>query len=242
MSIIRTGAPGPTLKARDLTWQRGQGFRSRLVYRGTRDECIAQFSNVSLGAQTVSMIQEGDSPMCTLETTFGNAMDGSQNDQANLLTEIWTLDGNDLEKPIFSHAKFQALTTVEQQALRDYESQQSKATTAITSSDGLLFLVEIKKKTQGYTISQYVLRRVQTIDPAWTSQIDATNANNYYSSTANLLAAEPNIPTIIIPTFPAGMWLKRTPKIQQQSNGKYEATQEWWHADSWSSLFYNLAT
>lgn len=242
MSIVQTGLPGPVLGPKEIDWKFGQGYSSVFIYRGLRSEIEAAFATLTVGAQSANIRSEGSGPMATLTVNFGNAMDGTQGNQDNLVTTTWTLAGNSLEKQLFSHAKFAALTTAEQDALRAFKNGTSTVTTGITSSDGLLFLAEIRKGTEGYQLSQYVLRQVKIIDPAWTSQIGVSNVGKYYATTAALLAAEPTIPTIIIPTFPDGMWLKQTPTIAQQSNGKFESSQEWWYAVTWSALLYDQAS
>jgi hypothetical protein len=76
-----------------------------------------------------------------------------------------------------------------------------------------------------------------TVAPTYSAgAASMTNVNRIYSK-GGLTTAE-SIPDTIFFSLLAGQYLKRTPSITQQPNGSYQITNEWWHADTWSTLLY----
>jgi hypothetical protein len=63
-----------------------------------------------------------------------------------------------------------------------------------------------------------------------------TNINGIYSASG--LSAAESIPSTIVFTMLSGYYLKRTPTITQQPNGRFQIVTEWWHADTWSETLY----
>jgi len=84
------------------------------------------------------------------------------------------------------------------------------------------------------------LRHTVVITSNSTIQPVLTNVGKVYS-TAALQSAE-NIPGTIKFSLPDGYWLKRTPTVDQYGTDKWQITQEYWHADSYSTFLYEEAT
>lgn len=216
-------------------------WQTTRIWRGTLTDCYAFAGTAIIGASGLTINPENPGPMATIEATYSNPQDGTESDDDNLITTVWSLVGNDLERPLLTHSKFVALSAAEQILIRKFQANPETVVTDVVSADGILFLKELREGTNGYPLSQYVLRRTQTIDPAWSDTVDTTNVGKYYATTATLTAAE-TIPATIKFTMDEAAWLKRTPTVTQQNNGKFEATQEWWGAPAWSALLYDLAT
>jgi hypothetical protein len=103
-------------------------------------------------------------------------------------------------------------------------------------TDAEEFALLIRAGTTSYTLSQIVVQRTMTVAPSYAGAAAMTNVNRIYTK-AGLTTAE-SIPNTIVFSLLAGQYLKRTPTITQQPNGRYQINNEWWHADSWSTLLY----
>jgi hypothetical protein len=75
-----------------------------------------------------------------------------------------------------------------------------------------------------------------TVSPGFYEAASMTNVNRIYTK-ASLTTAE-GIPGTIVFSMLDGQYLKRTPTITQQPNGRFQIVNEWWHADTWSTLLY----
>jgi hypothetical protein len=193
------------------------------------------------------------------------------NDPAKVLADIWTLTGNDLEKSLWEHPKIKtelnkiATETSSdadwkqlldfRKAINDYVSGSYDTSDPDYATIGDLtpalsppinstiikeFIGLMCMGTDTYTVSQYVLRR--TVEVPWNTSFkpSLTNVGNVYS-TSSLTSIE-LIPSSIKFTLPDGYWLKRTPTMEQQASGTWQVTQEWWHADSYSTFIYEQAS
>jgi hypothetical protein len=104
---------------------------------------------------------------------------------------------------------------------------------------GLIY--DMGRGVEGFSLPQYVLRRV-TIVPSGTNLRPALgNVGKIFTSTARLKASE-RIPQTLLFILPDGVWLKRTPTVQQTASDRWEVQQEWWHADDYSRNIYQTAT
>jgi len=215
-----------------------RGWRTVRRFRGSR-QAIDDFIPVALQDGSSIRVQPGDDGVSTLEVWFDDAQDGSSVDAEAQITTTWSVNSNDLEKDLFTHAKFDALVEADQQALRDLRESKIGIADAPSTGDAAEFANLIIAGVTGYTISQIVLRRTKLISSVAAIYAVNANANKRYTR-AGLIAAE-GIPLAVRAEMPgAGQWLARTGQKEQLSSGKYQVTQEWWHADSWSPLIYTL--
>lgn len=99
----------------------------------------------------------------------------------------------------------------------------------------------LSKQHTSFNVSSVALRKVVTATKGAIFKADLVGINAVYK-TATLEAAE-SIPATIKFSLPtSGSWLKKGPKCEQQSNGTWIITQEWWYADSWDTFLYGEAT
>jgi hypothetical protein len=115
---------------------------------------------------------------------------------------------------------------------------------------------EMLKGVTGFPHSQFVLRNVKNTQ--WTSNVDFSNyyvdtntmwntkqinymmyLDTYDSISTGLL---PLIGTICTRFGSTAKWLYRTPTVQQNRNGSWTVSREWWKADSFSEVLYNDST
>lgn len=98
---------------------------------------------------------------------------------------------------------------------------------------------------EGIPTSQYVLKKVETVQAL--SQLTVAHANvNRMHRWQALLNAEPTLPSaILIDSTGIGAninyWLKRTPSTEQVNRGQWQLTQEWWGFYNYDFLVYKDA-
>lgn len=182
-----------------------------------------------------------------VEARIPDAQDGSappdDPDDDQLVT--WELVGNDLNKDLFNHPNYTALVEVEKLVLEELRNTRNfdNANLSIINpgSTGDKFKELLRAGAQSYPVSQYVLRRTGRVGIDWTGQFALTNVGDVYPSTAAMETAEA-VPAALKFALPTGKWLKRTPSVRQQRDGRWEINNEWWHADEWSDALYTEVT
>lgn len=90
---------------------------------------------------------------------------------------------------------------------------------------------------EGYSVSQYVLRRETVILRGSTIKPSTANISKVFEST-DLLKTKESFPDLPF-DLPTGMWLKRTPTFVQTAADKYQITQEWWEASDYDHFIYD---
>lgn len=95
---------------------------------------------------------------------------------------------------------------------------------------------------ESWPVSQWVLRHNVVVGPESRVRPSLANIGRIFT-TAQLRLAErvPVLPKALHFDLPAGVWLKRTPSMEQSGIGKWTITQEWWHADSYDPFVYEKA-
>ena len=170
-------------------------------------------------------------------SSLSNSQDGAAADGDLELTTVWTVAGNDLEKSIENKSEWTSLPDAERDDLRDFLNGTKKETeVSVSTTNGVAFRDLIKAGTTSYTLSQIVVQRTMTVSPGFAGAASMTNVNRIYTK-ASLTTAE-GIPDTIVFSMLDGQYLKRTPTITQQPNGRFQIVNEWWHADTWSTLLY----
>ncbi len=220
------------------TYDRRTGWSAIRRFRGPREQ-IAQFL-ASLAGEIVwgRVHANADGPFTMLEVQYDNAQDGSD-DPTDPLNPTWDRIVNDLNKDLFTHPKFIALSQEVQELLRKVRQDPVNAPRdqIPPTGDAAEFLNLILQKVEGYIIPQYVVRvtSVLTTRSAYTELL--TNVDLVYSSAAQFRAAE-GVPNNLPFAIPAGEWLVKKPTVTAQKNGRWQRVQEFWHADIWSETLY----
>lgn len=243
MSLL--GLNGLTLQPERREYTPKEGWITFVPYHGPTD--AVQGAIPALVAQGLRFsefpVQDG---IRGIEIRYSNAQDGAApaTNPDTEQTVTWELAGNDLNKDLFDHDNYTALSTANQKTLKELRSGNLKiddaAVTALTG-DAEKFADLIKTGAEGFTVSQYVLRRTGVVALNWQGTFGITNVGDYYSSTTALSDAE-DVPAALKFSLPAGEWLKRTPSVRQNRDGRWVSTQEWWHADDWSDVLYDVVT
>ena len=221
----------------EIEWNSTTGFRATRKFRGLKDDILGMVPSMRQAGYTFRITPDESGPMSECVMTAPDAQDGADASAETEITTTWTVAGNDIEKDLESHANWLNLEEAEREALREYKAgskKESEVTT--TTTHGGNFKTLIKAGTTSYTISQIVVQRTMTVGPGYAGAAAMSNINGIYSASG--LSSTENIPPTIVFTLLSGYYLKRTPTITQQPNGRYQITNEWWHADTWSTTLY----
>ena len=224
----------------EIEWSSANGFRSTRKFRGLKEDILGMVPSMRQAGYTFRISPDEDGPMSECVMTAPDAQDGADASAETEITTIWTVAGNDIEKDIESHPDWIGLAVSSRENLRDFKNGSKKEGAVVLAegdTDAEEFKTLIKAGTTSYTISQIVVQRTMTVNPTYSAGSDSmTNVNRIYSK-GGLTTAE-DIPSTIFFSLLDGQYLKRTPTITQQGNGRYQITNEWWHADTWSTLLY----
>ncbi len=235
-----------------------QGVKATRRFRGLRGELLNMVHYINAPGITWDL-EDDDPPFAILEVRFGDAQDGTPLDSAAVTTPIWSMDGNDLEKSLWEHPDLATwlddnlpANGVPDQAWNDVVNELRDLVDGSISLEDVPWWNNIPeeparivglmlKKVESFTVSQYVLRRVVIVPGTYSGTMATANANKQFTKT-QLQTAEflPNALFFELPS--AGAWLKRTPSMRQLEDGRWEITNEWWHADVWSAALYPPVT
>jgi hypothetical protein len=240
MAQIQKGTPEVIEQPSEREYNAQTGWRTVRRWRGTREACELFVPQLLNSVNSFRINVEDGSPMATIEGWVDNAQDGSSVDSEAQITTAWEVFGNDLEKDIFDHPRFAALAVGDREVLksfRDGSLDYNEAAFQLSGApDAADYLDALDSKQESYTVAQIVLRRTKSVASLAAVYCINSNANKTYTR-AQLIAAE-GVPSAVITEMPStGKWLARTGQKAQQSNGRYQITQEWWHADTWSFLY-----
>ena len=168
-------------------------------------------------------------------------------------TVQWSLDGNDLEKPIETHPMLANVRDEELELLRrvkanpqyriqSWQSEMASSTPAqsiyITQNTNIILSL-IKRGVEVLSISQYALKKSAIYSSYNTAQIAIANVGRQHFM-ADLINYE-GLPTNIKFAMPStGWWIKRTPKISTEGI-RVKTETEFWHVDAASIWLYPYA-
>ena len=235
--MIRKGNVTVVEQDSEIEWNALTGYRATRKFRGLKDDILGMVPAMRQAGFTFRITPDESGPMSECVMTAPDAQDGADPSADTEITTTWTVAGNDIEKDLESHPNWLDLAETERELLREYKDGTKKESEALTTTThGNNFKTLIKAGTTSYTMSQIVVQRTMTVGPGYAGAAAMTNINRIYSQTG-LTAAE-GIPLTIVFTMLPGYYLKRTPTITQQPNGRFQITNEWWHADTWSTTLY----
>ena len=235
--MIRKGNVTVVEQDSEIEWNALTGYRATRKFRGLKDDILGMVPAMRQAGFTFRITPDEDGPMSECVMTAPDAQDGADPSADTEITTTWTVAGNDIEKDLESHPNWLTLAVTERELLREYKDGTKKESEALTTTlNGANFKTLIKAGTTSYTISQIVVQRTITVGPGFAGAAAMSYINRIYSQ-AGLTAAE-SIPDTIVFSMLAGYYLKRTPTITQQPNGRFQITNEWWHADTWSTTLY----
>lgn len=92
-----------------------------------------------------------------------------------------------------------------------------------------------------YNVSQYSLVKTELVTNASTIRLSHTNVGKMHRY-ATLLGVEPSLPASLLLNLTgltSVFWLKKTPTLQQTSQGRFQLTQEYWSFLKYSDFIYD---
>jgi hypothetical protein len=237
--MIKKGNVSVIEQDAEIEWSSTTGFRATRKFRGLKSDILGMVPSMRQAGFSFRITPDEDGPMSECVMTAPDAQDGADASAETEITTIWTVAGNDIEKDLESHPLWIDLAVSSRENLRNFKNgtiKEGDVVLAEDDDDAEGFALLIKAGTTSYTLSQIVVQRTMTVAPGYDGANAMTNVNRIYSK-AGLTTAE-SIPGTIVFSLLAGYYLKRTPTITQQPNGRYQINNEWWHADTWSTLLY----
>ena len=217
------------------------GWRTVRRWRGTKEAVQLFIPSLLIDGTNIRIIPD-EGPTAIIEGWFDNAQDGSAVTDAAQIQTTWSIVNNEFEQSILETADFDALPSDEQTAIREFMKGDITYADALlaTTADGEKFVHAINNGKVGYAVSSICLRRTKVVSGFDSATAYLSNANKVYSR-AQLISAF-NPPAGVQSEMPAdGEWLARNGTKEQQSNGKWVVTLEWWHLAEWSWLYERVA-
>lgn len=247
------GQPGPHFKGERIEIVRGK-VRRVLRWEGLELECKGMVAGLRNSADYVSIDRIGDTPAWFVEAIF----EGSSPRDPNII-DTYELLFNTEQLPHLSSDK---LTSTLTQADIKYVLDQKKALDDATISSSGVSSFTYTQATSNITsgtsnagaalelfddlilgINSFfhdspVLRVTRAFNWQVTQQPNYANSNCIYTSSDNLVSGE----GWAVPfTLPTAEWLKKSPQLRLQYEGQGEIIYEYWGADVWSRIYYDLA-
>jgi len=217
------------------------GWRTVRRWRGTKEAVQLFIPSLLIDGTNIRIIPD-EGPTAIIEGWFDNAQDGSSVTDAAQIQTIWSIVNNAFEQSILETAEFAALASDEQTSIRKFMNGEITLEDVLltTTADGDLFVEAINNGKVGLEVSSICLRRTKVVSGFDSVTAYLSNANKVYSR-AQLISAF-NPPAGVQSEMPAdGEWLARNGTKEQQSNGKWVITLEWWHLAEWSWLYERVA-
>ena len=275
-------------QAPERAWDSVSGYTTTRIYVGNKTK-VEQFSsgyiNDSSGASIVAGYSNAsisyDGPSATLRLTYsGTNFGATSSSTSNLqpsasdiagvtLSNIWYLEGNDLEKDLFHLEDMQAIFKNTTNAnLSAFRKDWDEATSARTNPDDVPFAASSKysgtvngmnaaaqaayvkniyisalRGPEFFTVSQYVLRNIKVVPPTTNQSPEHANVGSQFTN-ALMTATSGNgqsVPAVMLPGISSGFWLKRTPSVEQTTEGNYQITKEFWYSEDYDTNIYGTA-
>lgn len=256
----------------NLITEQGQGWAydpqngETLVrrWKGTKQFAEAYYSQLKSqsGVLSVSIDQDGESPIYVVTARYGKVQEGAETD--GTIPYFWELAGNMIDSSIFNHPKFYSGFTVDlgatppqyisfDQVNQVKEAIENNLTGSALSAEYNSWTTtqqelwkELIQGNETYQVSSYVLRLNRTFSSLYSNTVPTTDVGNLYTyaqiqteassiSSAISVAVDSNVPS-------GGYWLKQAPVLSELSNRKLQLSQEWWWSDNWSTVLYDLKT
>ena len=130
-------------------------------------------------------------------------------------------------------------TPISFEKIGTYLGQISALGIGLVANEWSEFIRSRLRGVEAFLTPQYVLKRQQTWASAAITQVSLANVNRILT-TDQVINLE-GVPGKLIFSVPPGFWLKKTPQVQQQDDGVWVATNEWWWAEDYDGFVYQQA-
>lgn len=225
-------------------WDQQTGDTLIRAWRGSQQWATAYHNSLkgAAGVLRTRLSQDGDGAVYIVTAEYGQIQQQAETDGS--IPYFWELAGNMIEKSVYEHPAFDALTAAQKLAVKT-AIDENTASPTLDATQQLLY-DEIINGREAYQVSSYVLRINRTHSSLYANTISTANVGKIYtyaqiqveaSSIASPISVSinSNVPS-------SGAWLKQAPILTELSNRKLQMTQEWWWSDNWSTVLYDAAT
>tara|TARA_E500000305_G_C4026081_1_gene241870 strand:- start:598 stop:1470 length:873 start_codon:yes stop_codon:yes gene_type:complete len=275
-------------QAPERAWNSITGYTTTRIYVGNKIK-VEQFSSGSINDASGASVVAGysnasisyDGPTATLRLTYsGTNFGATSSSTSNLqpsasdiagatLSNIWYLEGNDLEKDLFHLENMQAIfKNTTNTNLSAFRKDWDIATSDRTNPDDVPFVdatrytgtvngmnaaaqaayvkniyISALRGTEFFTVSQYVLRNIKVVPPTTNQSPEHANVGSQFTN-ALMTATSGNgqsVPAVMLSGISSGFWLKRTPSVEQTTEGNYQITKEFWYSEDYDTNIYGTA-
>lgn len=258
--MTQTGQPGPFYAGETWTWDVRAGHQTIFTHVGTAAEIDGLTAAYQTAGYKLRRTKTPGQPD-RLEVSADVPLDGTVTTSDAALSVDWELDGSDYEISIYKQMILRGVPDVLvnyiEATISSLKSSSAPdwagAVTEVRSvagansydadkAEGWLKLVN--SGVESHRVSNFVLRKTIAAPNAWTNSATANIGKLYtkaqiQSENTGVYA----IPSGVAVDMPStGYWLKGTPRRRTMGNGKIQWAQEWQHADTFSTLQYDLVT
>ena len=225
-------------------WDQQTGDTLIRAWRGSQQWATAYHNSLkgAAGVLRTRLSQDGDGAVYIVTAEYGQIQQQAETDGS--IPYFWELAGNMIEKSVYEHPAFDALTAAQKLVVKT-AIDENTASPTLDATQQLLY-DEIINGREAYQVSSYVLRINRTHSSLYANTISTANVGKVYTY-AQIQAEASNIASPIsvsinsnVPS--SGAWLKQAPILTELSNRKLQMTQEWWWSDNWSTVLYDAAT
>ena len=219
-------------------------------------------------AATLRLTYSGVNFGSTSSSTSGLVPSASDIASATLSSQ-WYLEGNDLEKDLFQLPDMQAIAkNLSNASLATWRKDFDTSVSARTDPDSVPMAassfysgtvntmnataqaayvkniyISMLQGTEFFTVSQYVLRNIKVVPPSTNQSPEHAYVGTQFIH-ALMLAMSGNgqsVPAAILSGISGGYWLKRTPSVEQTSDGNYQVSKEFWYSEEYDVNIYGAA-
>ena len=219
-------------------------------------------------AATLRLTYSGINFGSTSSSTSGLVPSASEIAAATLSSQ-WYLEGNDLEKDLFQLPNMQAIAkNLSNASLATWRKDFDTSVSARTDPDSVPMAassfysgtvntmnataqaayvkniyVSMLRGIEFFTVSQYVLRNVKIVPPSTNQSPEHAYVGTQFIHTL-MTATSGNgqsVPAAILSGISGGYWLKRTPSVEQTSDGNYQISKEFWYSEEYDTNIYATA-
>ena len=219
-------------------------------------------------AATLRLTYSGLNFGATSSSTSGLVPSASDIAGATLSSQ-WYLEGNDLEKDLFQLPDMQAIArALTNASLSTWRKDFDIAISARTDPDSVPMAVSgnytgtvngmdaaaqaayvkniyisMLRGVEFFTVSQYVLRNIKIVPKSTNQSPEHANVGSQYAH-AVMTSSSGNgqsVPAAMLSGISSGYWLKRTPSVEQTSDGNFQITKEFWYSEEYDTNIYGTA-
>lgn len=243
----------------ETSFQSGRGWSATRKWTGVRSQLINFIVSGLPGFYSDLRIEE-DGEKATVIATYGIVGIDGNNQVSDPVSVVWTMPNNEADLLLYELPDVQALflqigdasaTSLAaeiEDGIQNHTRMDKVDWEAFVLTPDQLVIAQalyarLMRRIDTFRVSQYVLRKVQTVIAQ--SQLKAAHENvNRYFDHGKLVATEPTLPAAAL-IDAAGLtqyfWIKKTPVVDSTNRGQFQISQEYWGFESIDPFVYKPA-